>query len=108
MLHLWVVAVLELDRHPDHNEGPDPRTLRWSTEPSHRSLILDMLHRDNQLIDSTIFVLKCMVIIDISLGPRQYLYLFHYCRSSDIAVVTTNFNVFSLDSVIDILNLYKL
>ncbi len=26
-LFLWVVVILELDIHPDHNKGPDPRTL---------------------------------------------------------------------------------
>ena len=27
---LWGVSVLELDSHPEHNKGPDPRTLRMS------------------------------------------------------------------------------
>ena len=27
---LWGVSVLELDSHPEHNKGPDPRTLRYS------------------------------------------------------------------------------
>ncbi len=31
------VAVLELESHPVNNKGPDPRTLHWSTDPSHRS-----------------------------------------------------------------------
>ena len=35
-MYLWGVAVLQLDRHPDNNKGPDPHTLRWSTDPSHR------------------------------------------------------------------------
>ena len=26
-MFLWDVAVLELDIHPEHNKGPDPRTL---------------------------------------------------------------------------------
>ena len=27
---LWSVVLLELDNHPDHNNGPDLRTLRKS------------------------------------------------------------------------------
>ncbi len=37
-MYLWGVAVLELDSYPEHNKGPDPHTLRWSKDPSHRSL----------------------------------------------------------------------
>ena len=36
-MYLWGVAVLELDSNFDLNKGPDPHTLRWSTDPSHRS-----------------------------------------------------------------------
>ncbi len=36
-MYLWGVAVLELDSHPHHNNGPAPRTLRWYTDLSNRS-----------------------------------------------------------------------
>ncbi len=36
------VAVLELDSHPDHNKEPDDNKCRL--DPSHRSLILAILH----------------------------------------------------------------
>ena len=32
VMFLCGVAVLELDSHPDQNNGPDQRTLRWSTD----------------------------------------------------------------------------
>ncbi len=35
-----VDAVPELDSHPDFNKGPDPRTLRWSNDVSHRYHLL--------------------------------------------------------------------
>ena len=45
-MHLWGVAVLELDSYSDHNnKGPDQRTLRKSKVPFLRSLILAILHR---------------------------------------------------------------
>ncbi len=28
VMFLWGVALLVLDNHPDHNKGPDQRTLR--------------------------------------------------------------------------------
>ncbi len=31
---LWGVAVLELESHPNHKKGPDPRNLRWPKDPS--------------------------------------------------------------------------
>ena len=40
VLYLWVVAVLELDSHPDHYKGPDQCTLRLSKDLSHISLFL--------------------------------------------------------------------
>ena len=36
-MHLWGVAVLELDSYSDHNKGLDPSTLPWSKDPSNRS-----------------------------------------------------------------------
>ena len=48
-MYLWGVAILELDSHPDHNKGPDQRTMRSSKEhpidPSHTTY-----HTTNRLI----------------------------------------------------------
>ncbi len=33
VMFLWGVAVHELDSHPDHYKGPEPRTLCMSLDP---------------------------------------------------------------------------
>ncbi len=47
-MNLWGVAVLELDSRPDHNKGPDQRTLHLSKDPSYTYMILDPSHTKQQ------------------------------------------------------------
>ncbi len=85
-MFLQGVAVLELDSHPDNNKGPDPRTLRQSSDPSPFINPNYTTYQTTNPLIAHIFLGVLTVLMHCAcLGPRHSNWSHYYCRASDLA-----------------------